>query len=148
MLSFKYLNKITGITLEKLGTVLDAVIGIDVEAVFSFMDDDLCTHQLADAGNMKSDIARDLLKINNCCMIKQVITRIDNEVNICFISNGETFTAVFTSPAIEATAVNIERLKMQMENITNTKALSLIHLLTEECILSNGIYHIEYARSA
>lgn len=148
MLSFKYLNKITGISLEKLSQALDKVIGIDVEAVFSFIDDDLHTHLVSDKSSSCPDIATGLKKIAKCCLIKQVNVRIDNEVNICCISNGESFTAIFTSPAIESTTVGQERLIMQMERLTNKKALALADALTQECYLSNGVYYIDYAKSA
>lgn len=148
MLSFLYLNKIAGITLAALSTALGAINGIDVDAVFSFIDDDLHTHPIGTADATFNQVPFELSRISNFCLIKQINVRIDNEVNICFISNGESFTAVFTSPSIEMNLDEKRRLKLSLNRISNPKALKLIGMLTMESIIVNGIYHANMLKPA
>ena len=148
MLSFMYLNKIANVTLAALTYALGLVKGIDADVVFSFIDDDLHTHEICSADSTHEDVDKNLMQISKYSLIKQINVRIDNEVNICFISNGETFTAVFTSPDIEMCATDSDRLKMGLNKISNSKALEIIELLAGNCYISNGIYYVHMLKSA
>lgn len=147
MLSFLYLNKIAGVTLDSIVIALEQIRGINANAVFSFVDDDLHTHEITCA-DCNKDVRADVDRLANFCLIKQINMRIDDEVNICFISNGESFTAIFTTPAIEMCIETTERLRLGLEQIKNPKALKLVEMLTQGCFISNGIYYTNMLKTA